>query len=145
MNKRLEDIKNSDYSILKVESDLKRDWEWLIEQAEREVSHSNKINKLHFFLDNNVADLASERCGYHVIDVAIYVIKEQSERVQELNKENKRLEIKNLNYFKDIETLTVQNKRYRELLEKIKEMTRYDDCREAEIYELVSDELEGEE
>lgn len=38
-----------------------------------------------------------------------------------------------------------QNKRYRELLEKIKEMTRYDDCREAEIYELVSDELEGEE
>jgi len=40
--------------------------------------------------------------------------------------------------------LEQQNKRYRELLEKIKEMTRYDDCREAEIYELVSDELEGE-
>jgi|SRR5690625_3392107 len=76
MSKRLEDIKNSDYSILKVDSDLKRDWDWLIEQAEREVSHSNKINKLHFFLDSNVADLAGERCGYHVIDVAIYVISE---------------------------------------------------------------------
>ena len=37
-----------------------------------------------------------------------------------------------------------QNKRYRELLEMIQKMTVYDDCREAEIYELVTNELEEE-
>src|SRR5690625_2978133 len=33
MNERLEEIENSRYSILEVESDLKRDWDWLIEQV----------------------------------------------------------------------------------------------------------------
>src|SRR5690625_1381961 len=64
-------------------------------------------------------------------------LKEQAERVQEL--EQKLAEIRFVN--NDYDKI---NKRYRDLLEKIKEMTRYDDCREAEIYELVSDELEGE-
>lgn len=70
---------------------------------------------------------------------------EQTERVQEFEEKlnaqiesNQKLDKINRKWMRE-------NKRYRELLEKIKEMTRYDDCREAEIYELVSDELEGEE
>lgn len=70
---------------------------------------------------------------------------EQAERVQELEEINERLQSKNIATNSKLFYLEQQNKRYRELLKKIKEMTRYDDCREAEIYELVSDELEGEE
>src|SRR5690625_1248960 len=32
---RLDEIKDSKYSILEIASDLKNDWEWLIEQANR--------------------------------------------------------------------------------------------------------------
>ena len=66
-------------------------------------------------------------------------------------RENKIIEINQhrMKYLAEVESRNIvleqQNKHYRELLKKIKEMTRYDDCREAEIYELVSDELEGEE
>ncbi len=80
---------------------------------------------------------------------------EQAERVQELDSKSHQINLLKdiiahrakvlVEKDREIEELKKQNKRYRELLEKIKEMTRYDDCREAEIYELVSDELEGEE
>src|SRR5690625_2786534 len=66
---------------------------------------------------------------------------EQAERVQELEKDIKEWEIVNESWEEINTQIAEQNKRYRELLKKIKEMTRYDDCREAEIYELVSDEF----
>jgi len=66
------------------------------------------------------------------------------ERLEQIERENKLLRFIAKENKIAYEQRAEQNKRYRELLEKIKEMTRYDDCREAEIYELVSDELEGE-
>lgn len=68
-----------------------------------------------------------------------------NKQVQELERERDEWRDTSQSYYMTNQELRGQNKRYRELLEKIKEMTRYDDCREAEIYELVSDELEGEE
>src|SRR5690625_3726153 len=124
-----------------------------LEEIEREIERSNNAT-----LKGN--SLGAERMilDLHEIGRFEWLVKhakEQAERVLELEEEleiqkelrKKRFfdlyktkkmysEVKN-NYIRECK----QNKRYRELLKKIKEMTRYDDCREAEIYELVSDEL----
>jgi len=97
--------------------------------VEREMKHLKRI------VDKDSYLTISSRFMKYLI--------EQAERVHELEK---RLKIyQKRSWFEDYEKVAKQNKRYRELLEKIKEMTRYDDCQEAEIYDLVSDELEGSE
>ena len=69
-------------------------------------------------VDWQTEEIMSTKVDFWPLDIRrVEWLIEQAKRVQEVNKENKRLEIKNLNYFKDIETLTVQNKRYREALE----------------------------
>jgi|SRR5690625_831826 len=106
--------------------------------------HFNKIKQLKdwerdlsavlVFKNNMDEETRNDTIRYR--DLLVYAI-EQIERVRELEDKLARIRFVNNDYDKI-------NKRYRDLLEKIKEMTRYDDCREAEIYELVSDELEGE-
>src|SRR5699024_5715433 len=101
--------------------------EWAIEQTKR-------VQKL-------------EEIRSDAID-QIDVTQRRNERLEQLVQElEMQLKVSNSVHADDRKLLnrrTKQNERYRELLEMIQKMTVYDDCREAEIYELVTNELEEE-
>src|SRR5690625_7391650 len=95
--------------------------------------HYNKIKQLKDWerdlsavltFKSNEMDEETRKDTIRYRDLLVYAI-EQIERVRELEDKLARIRFVNNDYDKI-------NKRYRDLLEKIKEMTRYDDCREAE-------------
>ena len=98
---------------------LRDDLVWLIEQAELEQNHSRKIDQLHMFLQKNV-ETKAEHFGKHVIDVAMEIIKELTEQVQELENLINTHAPHGRNYTNEQYVgLLQQNKRYRNLLESL--------------------------
>lgn len=60
------------------------DYEWLIEQAEREMKNRDKIMNLHVFLQDNIKANKARYWGEDVISVA-------KKEILKLQKENKKL------------------------------------------------------